>query len=360
MKKKLKNIIFTGGGSGGHVIPGLSIIAELKRRDSNYNFIYIGGKKSIESQIVPSKVNLYLPISTGKLRRYLSVENFKDMFRIFKGLFDSLGILIKYSSKETVIFSTGGFVSVPVVIASWLTRKQVFIHEQTTRMGLANKICSYFAKKVFVSFEESLQFVSHNAIYSGYPVRSECFDSTIRHQKFGHFDLTNLDAPLLFITGGGNGSKLVNDKVKGELDNLKKDFVIIHQVGKDFEEEYRKFNDERYYASAFVGEEMIDLFKSAKVVLSRAGAGTVCELMALKKASIYVPLKIAQKNEQYHNAMAANRACGSIVLTEDEFKTCDLVSVIRDFSQVNSGDKGFEGVKDGLSFLADQIEQAIQ
>lgn len=360
LDKKLKKIIFTGGGSGGHVIPGLSLIEELKKRNSNYEFIYIGGRNSIEANIVPSKVDHYYAISTGKLRRYLSFENIKDFFRIVIGLINSLGIMKNFGRKNCIVFSTGGFVSVPVVIAAWFTGKKVFIHEQTTRMGLANKICSYFATKVFVSFEESLKFISSSAIYSGYPVRAECFDKEIRHDHFGPFNLNKLAGPLLFITGGGNGSKLINDKVKDSLNELKENFVIIHQVGKDFEEEFKTLNDERYFSSAFVGKEMIDLFKASTIVLSRAGAGTVCELMALRKSSIFIPLKIAQKNEQYHNAMAANKYCGSFVITEDDFRVVNLISLIEDF-QKNLKNKNPElGVKDGLKFLANEVEEAIR
>lgn len=359
MKKKLKKIIFTGGGSGGHVIPGLSIIEELKKRDSSYEFFYIGGKNSIEANIVPEKVNHYFSISTGKLRRYLSIENVKDIFRIFIGLISSLRIMMNFDKKETVVFSTGGFISVPVVIAGWMTGKTVYIHEQTTRMGLANKICSFFASKVFVSFEESLKYVSGNTVFSGYPVREECFDDEVRCEKFGPFNLKEMEAPLLFITGGGNGSKLINEKIKNALEELKKKYFIIHQVGKDFEKEYQLLNDDRYYATAFVGKEMIDIFKASSVVLSRAGAGTVCELMALKKSSIFIPLKIAQKNEQYHNAMAAQKYCNSAVIIEDDFKTVDIVSYISEFQKGMQNNKSESGVKDGLKFLADEIQRTI-
>ena len=149
-----KTLVFTGGGSGGHVMPALTIIKKINEQHL-YDVHYIGGIASIERDLVRDYKLTYHPIHTGKLRRYLSVENLKDAFRIVLGLFDSLKVLGKFKSRETLVISTGGFVSVPVVIAAFLQGKKVFIHEQTSRVGLANRICSYFAKKVFISFEES-------------------------------------------------------------------------------------------------------------------------------------------------------------------------------------------------------------
>ncbi|MDD0854173.1 UDP-N-acetylglucosamine--N-acetylmuramyl-(pentapeptide) pyrophosphoryl-undecaprenol N-acetylglucosamine transferase [Halobacteriovorax sp. GB3] len=355
----MKTIIFTGGGSGGHVIPALTIIQKLKESKKNYQIVYFGSYKGIESTIVPEQVDRYIGISTGKIRRYLSFENVKDIFKIGLGLIQSFIKLLSYSSKDTVIFSTGGFVSVPVVIAGKITGKKVYVHEQTTRMGLANKVSSYFANKVFVSFEESLKFIKGNAFYSGYPVRSECFDHQLRVKTFKHIDLSTIDKPLFFITGGGNGSLLINERIKEVLDELKEQYVVIHQVGKNFLKEYESFNDESYLALDFVQEGMIDLFKKAEVILSRAGAGTVCELMALKKKSIFIPLKIAQKNEQYHNAMAAKELCGSVVCTEDELQNKSLTALIEELKV--SQDKGYgSGVKDGLEYLKNEIEAVLE
>ena len=197
-----KRIIFTGGGSGGHVMPALTLISHLKE----FSIEYIGGRDGIEKSLVKDIVDSYHPIFTGKLRRYFSFENFIDVFKIMIGLVQSFQILA-LKPKDTIIFSTGGFVSVPVVIAAWLTGKRIFIHEQTSRVGLANKIASKFATKIFVSFEESLRyFPVEKTELSGYPVRETCFSPIPKSLILDGIDLVTIKKPLLFITGGGNGS----------------------------------------------------------------------------------------------------------------------------------------------------------
>ncbi len=327
-------LFFTGGGSGGHVVPALTIIQNIDK--NKYNIIYIGSRDGIEAELTKKKVDLYQAIPVGKLRRYLSFQNFLDLFKVILGILSSVKILMKFKSQKSRVVSLGGFVSVPVVIASKLLGIPVFVHEQTSRVGLANKISSYFAKEIFISFEESRKFFPKEKVrYTGYPVRREFFTKAIEVKKIDNFNFFQASRPLLFITGGGNGSKLLNDKVRESLDELKKHFTIVHQVGKAFISEYRKFEDSVYKPVAFLGDEMPSLFKSADVIISRSGAGTVCELMALGKKSIFIPLKGAQKNEQYHNAMEAKEYLGSIIVEEDKFKDLSLVQLVRSFELDN-------------------------
>ena len=205
-----KTLIFTGGGSGGHVMPGLTILKKINQ-GGDFDVHYIGGINSIERELVADYKLTYHPIHTGKLRRYLSVENLKDISRVFLGLFDSFKVLWKFDRKKTLVFSTGGFVSVPVVLAAKLQRKKVFIHEQTSRVGLANKICSIFADRVFISFEDSFKFFDENKTYfSGYPLREECYNDEIRPVHIQGRLINESTKPILFITGGGNGSQLIN------------------------------------------------------------------------------------------------------------------------------------------------------
>lgn len=320
----LKNIIFTGGGSGGHVVPALTLIKSLDR--SRYNIHYIGGRNSIEKELTASLGIPYHGIYNGKLRRYFSWENFTDLFKIKIGILQALFLMLHFRSSETLLFSTGGFVSIPAVIAAWITGKKIFIHEQTSRVGLANKIASHFATKVFVSFEDSKKyFPAHKTIVSGYPLRDACFDTQIHDVQVGGIHLTQIKKPVLFVTGGGNGATLLNELIKKNLEALTKKYFIVHQVGKSFMNEYAPLKNDSYLPLPFLGEEMIDVYKIAKVVVCRAGAGTVCELMALNKPSLFIPLKIAQKNEQYHNAMEAKRRIGSFVITEDELPRSDFL-----------------------------------
>jgi UDP-N-acetylglucosamine--N-acetylmuramyl-(pentapeptide) pyrophosphoryl-undecaprenol N-acetylglucosamine transferase len=331
----MKTIIFTGGGSGGHVMPALTLISHL----DNYKIEYIGGRNGIERSLVKDKVDTYYPIFTGKLRRYFSLQNFFDVFKIMIGLIQSFQILALRPA-NTIVFSTGGFVSVPVVIAAWLTGKKIFIHEQTSRVGLANKIASKFATTIFVSFEESLNFFPRDKTeLSGYPVRETCFSPIPSSLIFDNVDLTKLTKPLLFITGGGNGSELINTLVKDSLSIVEKEYFIIHQVGKKNILEYSQLKTENYHPFEFIKDNMIDLMKLSDVIIARAGAGTVCELMALNKPTVFIPLKIAQKNEQFHNAKEAELQNGSLVIEEDTLKSIDLVDLLEMFNNRSNIDQ---------------------
>lgn len=322
----IKHIVFSGGGSGGHVIPALTLINEIQKNGISVS--YIGSKNGIERNLVQESHIPYYPIATGKLRRYFSLQNFIDPLKIIFGFLQAICKLLPLKCKHTLIFSTGGFVSVPVVAAARVLGFKVFIHEQTSRVGLANKIAGKFAHKIFISFESSKSFFpSSKVILSGYPVRAECFTSELQHKLVAGVDLESLKKPLIFITGGGNGSLLLNEAVKQELSQLKNKYFIFHQVGSNFIKEYEAFEDEDYKAVAFISDGMIDLFKKAEVIISRAGAGTVCELIALGKASVFVPLKIAQFNEQWHNAQEAKDRVGSIIISEDDFKDTKLMQL---------------------------------
>lgn len=354
MSKKYQ-IIFTGGGSGGHVMPTVTLLQDIKE---NYSIGYIGGN-GIEKELIGSLKLPFHTITTGKLRRYISIENFIDMFKVVKGIFDSLFILLRKSNKNTLVFSTGGFVTVPVVFAAWLLGRRIFVHEQTTQVGLANKIASKFATKVFVSFDDSLKyFPKDKTEVSGYPLRSSLFDPGKLPVVYDGITINDNTKPLIFITGGGNGSKLVNDLIKDNLDLLQKDYYIVHQVGKAFIEEYQDLKSDRYHPVAFIGSEMTDLYKWADIIISRAGAGTVCELIALNKKSIFIPLKIAQKNEQFHNAKEAEEKIGSVVITEDELKEINLIDVLAKFKNESSDMTSVE-TKNGKDILLGKIKEAI-
>tara|TARA_R110000868_G_scaffold14661_2_gene67845 strand:+ start:619 stop:1665 length:1047 start_codon:yes stop_codon:yes gene_type:complete len=319
----IKHIVFSGGGSGGHVVPAITLIKEISKYGISVS--YIGSKSGIERKLVADYHLPYYAIATGKLRRYFSLQNFIDPFKIVFGLLQAICLLIPLKRKNTVVFSTGGFVSVPVVAAARLLGFKVFIHEQTSRVGLANRIAGKFANKIFVSFESSKKFFPQDKVtLSGYPVREECFTPKLTHTVVERINLDEINKPVLFITGGGNGSLLLNQAVRDELSELTKKYFVIHQVGSAFIEEYKKLESETYKPLAFIGSGMIDLFKKAELIVSRAGAGTVCELLALGKASVFVPLKIAQFNEQWHNAMEAKEKLGSLVISEDDFKNIKL------------------------------------
>jgi len=325
----LKSVIFSGGGSGGHTIPAMTLIKALRKISPDLKIYYIGGKGSFEEELVTPLVDKYYPISTGKLRRYFSVENFKDVFRVLLGIIQSTFILLRFSSKNSLLFSTGGFVSVPAVIGAFITRKRIVVHEQTARAGLANRIASKFADEILLSFEDKAGFFPKGKKrVVGYPVRDECFTEEVEKIVFNGKDFTHWDKPIIFVTGGGNGAELINQMIFDLRKSLEDRYTIIHQVGKNFIHKYGPHKSENYLPMAFVGKEMIDLFKMAEIVISRAGAGTVSELLALKKKSIFIPLKIAQNNEQLYNAKEAEESLGSVIITEDEFDQETLLQAI--------------------------------
>ncbi len=347
-------IIFTGGGSGGHVVPAISIINFIKIRRS-YNFLFIGSEHGIERDLIAYYGWNYKSISTGKLRRYTSLKNIIDIFRFIKGIIDSLIILMDYKNNTSLVISMGGFVSVPVVIASKIKGISIFTHEQTIRAGLANRINSFFSSKVWVSFEESLKyFPKMKTFFSGYPLREE-FNYNSSVICYDQVYLRDINKPFLLIIGGGNGSKLINDMIYKNFKQLTDKYFIVHQVGKIFIDEFIKLKNDSYRPICFISVGMIELYKRADIIISRAGAGTVHELLALNKRSIYIPLQIAQKNEQYFNAVKARNLLGSIILKEELLSSIDILDVLKRFQEDNEKRKQIE-YKDGMEYILNDID----
>lgn len=311
------------------MVPALTLVKAIKSHKPEVKIFAIGSYKGIEERLFKEDKVPYKAISTGKLRRYFSWQNFLDLFRLIRGLVQAYVYLLKFSRQNTLIFSTGGFVTVPVVFAAWMQGKTVYIHEQTSRVGLANKISSFFAKRVLVTFETSLQFFpKEKTILSGYPLRDEIL-SPPEMVSLNEINLNEIKKPILFLTGGGNGSRLLNETLKECLSTLEQEFFIIHQCGAQFLDEYKRLETENYKVFDFITDSMIGLLNKAQVVISRAGAGTVMELLSLGKPSIFVPLAIAQKNEQLYNAIEARNKLESIVIEEKDFNSSKLIDAVQ-------------------------------
>jgi UDP-N-acetylglucosamine--N-acetylmuramyl-(pentapeptide) pyrophosphoryl-undecaprenol N-acetylglucosamine transferase len=357
MVRSDNHLIFCGGGSGGHVVPAITVIKALLKKYPDLKIDYIGSINGIEAELIPREKINYKGISSGKLRRYLSIENVTDVFKILIGVVQSFLFLSKTSDKSIVI-SFGGFVSVPPVLAAWVLGKKILIHEQTTQMGLANKICSKFASTIMLSFEDSLKYISKDkTVFTGYPVREEC----LRKETYnisGSASFKNQKSKKMFITGGGNGSRLINQIIYDNLDVLTKDYEIIHQVGKAFYESYKPYERDNYKVYDFIGAEIIDLFKQSDIIVSRAGAGTVSELLALGKRSLFIPLKIAQKNEQFHNSIVAKEKLGSIVIVEDDLNNETFLNGIHDLQ----GELKIchDNAVDGTSNIIRELEKVME
>lgn len=318
----MKKIVLTGGGTAGHVTPNIALMPALK--EAGYEITYIGSKKGMEKGLIEATGTKYYGISSGKLRRYFDWKNFSDPFRVMNGFFEAKRILRKI--KPDVIFSKGGFVSVPVVLAAKALHIPAVIHESDMTPGLANRIALRGATTVCCNFPETVEKLQGNrAIWTGTPIRQELFSGDAnRGLSFCGFDSTN-DKPVLLIIGGSQGSVFINNAVRGSLDELLKDFRIIHLCGKGNLDESLK-NREGYAQYEFISKELPDLFAAADIIISRAGANAIFELLALKKPNILIPLGLnASRGDQILNARSFEKQGFSKVL-EEESVTAELLT----------------------------------
>lgn len=316
----MKRIILTGGGTAGHVTPNMALIPELKK--AGFDVHYIGSYEGIEKKLIEEMQVPYHGISSGKLRRYFDVKNFSDPFRVVKGYGEALR-LIK-SLKPDVVFSKGGFVSVPVVLAAKHRKVPAIIHESDMTPGLANKLAIPCATKVCCNFPETVKYLPEGkAVLTGTPIRKELFegDATQGLTYCGF----HADKPVLLVIGGSTGSVVVNEAVRGCLDTLLQHFQIIHICGKDkVDESY--CGREGYVQFDYVKKELASLLALSDVIISRAGANAICELLALRKPNILIPLSAAaSRGDQILNARSFAEQGYSKVI-EEETLTPELLS----------------------------------
>lgn len=318
-------IIMTGGGSAGHVTPNLALVPKLE--SLGFEIKYIGSKKGIENDII-KKANIpFYSISSGKLRRYFDFKNFSDPFKVIKGVGDAFRILSK--EKPDIVFSKGGFVTVPVVIAASMKKIPVVAHESDFTPGLANKIAGRFCDKLCVTFPESLKYIEGNkGILTGTPIREELFNGRAEiGKRFCNF---KYDKETILIIGGSLGAKVINDTVRMDIERLLKEYNIIHLCGKNNLDDKLK-NKEGYIQLEYVSEELPDLMAYADLVISRAGANAIFELLALKKPHILIPLSAkASRGDQVLNAKSFKKSGYSVVIEEEELTTDRLYEELKE------------------------------
>lgn len=324
-----KRIVFTGGGTAGHVIVNLALIPIFLTE--GWQVDYIGSKTGIERDLV-SKIEgvTYFPISTGKLRRYMSLENLKDPFKVLKGTFQSWRILRK--RKPKIIFSKGGFVSVPVLLAAKLRRIPAVIHESDYTPGLANKIAVPFAKKVLATFPETVNYLpADKAEYVGAVIRKELHEG--RRER--GFEFTKLDSqgkPVLLVMGGSNGSERINQHIRNNLELLLKEFQIIHICGKANIDE--QIQVPGYVQYEYINEELNHIFAITNYVLSRAGANAIFEFLALRIPMLLIPLGLeASRGDQIVNAESFHKQRYARVLSEDKLTEDTLIHELKQLKQ---------------------------
>ncbi|WP_446897265.1 undecaprenyldiphospho-muramoylpentapeptide beta-N-acetylglucosaminyltransferase [Clostridium sp. LBM24168] len=308
----MKKIILTGGGSAGHVTPNLALVPGLKQK--GYSIEYIGTKDGIERKIITAQKIKYYVISSGKLRRYFDIKNFTDPFKVVRGVFQALLIIRKV--KPNIVFSKGGFVSVPVVIAAYLSKVPVIAHESDITPGLANRISAPYCNKICVTFPESLNKIKDGkGILTGTPIRREIINgSKIIGRRICNF---KDDKPVILIVGGSLGSKFINNMVRNSLDVLLRRYNVIHICGRGNIDKKME-GKTGYLQFEYVNEDMPHILNISDIVISRAGANAIFELLALKKPNMLIPLsRKSSRGDQILNAASFEKRGYSMVLSED-------------------------------------------
>ncbi|MCR5330983.1 MAG: undecaprenyldiphospho-muramoylpentapeptide beta-N-acetylglucosaminyltransferase [Lachnospiraceae bacterium] len=334
----MKKIVLTGGGTAGHVTPNMALIERL--RASDYDISYIGSYSGIEKGLIEGMGVPYYGISSGKLRRYFDLKNFSDPFRVMKGMREAKSLIKQL--KPDVVFSKGGFVAVPVVFAAKKCRVPVIIHESDMTPGLANKLCIPKADRICCNFEETLDYLpAGKAIHTGTPLRHELFEGD--RSKGLEFCEFSGKKPVIMVVGGSTGAAAINEAVRNLLPTLLMNFDVIHLCGKG-KNDPAYDNTIGYRQFEYISKELKDLFALADVVVSRAGANAVCEILALAKPNILIPLSAAaSRGDQILNAESFEKQGYSYVLDEDKMTNETLLEAIN--KVYNDRDRYIEKMK---------------
>lgn len=320
----MKKIVLTGGGTAGHVTPNIALLPAL--REAGYEIYYIGSIDGIEKKLIADYGIPYTGISTGKFRRYFDLKNFTDPFRVIKGIGDAHKALKKI--KPDIVFSKGGFVSVPVVRAAHSLKIPVICHESDMTPGLANKLCIPVAEKICCSFPETVDTLpAGKAVLTGTPIRAELHAG--KRERGLEFTGLSGNKPVLLVMGGSLGAVAVNEAVRAALPELLKDFDVVHLCGKGKAD--AAYNSlQGYLQYEYIKDELPDLFAITDVVVSRAGANAICELLALGKPSLLIPLSAkASRGDQILNARSFEKQGFSVVIEEEDATPELLAETVR-------------------------------
>ena len=321
----MKKIVMTGGGTAGHVTPNIALIPRL--RELGYDIDYIGSYEGIEKKLISEFGIPYYGVSTGKFRRYFDPKNFSDPFRVIKGCSEAKKILKQL--KPNVIFSKGGFVSVPVIWAASSLKIPCIIHESDLTPGLANKLCIPKATKICCNFPETLKYLPEDkAVLTGSPIREEL----LKGNKEAAYKLCGFDnsRPVIMIMGGSQGASAINKVVRDALPRLLNDFQVIHICGQE-KMDNMLLTTPGYKQFDYVKGELKDLFAITDLVVSRAGANAICELLALRIPNILIPLPLAaSRGDQLLNAASFESQGYSIVIQEENLDEDSLVESLQE------------------------------
>lgn len=350
-----KKIVLTGGGTAGHVTPNIAMIPKLK--ELGYEIFYMGSYDGIEKKLIEDFDIPYYGIATGKFRRYFDPKNFSDPFRVLKGVSEAKKYL--KAIKPDVVFSKGGFVSVPVVRAAASLKIPCIVHESDMTPGLANKLCIPVAKKICCNFPETLNNLpADKAVLTGSPIREEL----MKGRKEAAYELCGFDAskPVIMVIGGSQGSAAINQAVRDALPELLEDFQIVHLCGKE-KMDNLLLTTKGYKQFEYIKAELKDIFAMADIVISRAGANAINELLALKKPNLLIPLpSTSSRGDQILNAKSFESQGFSIVVDEDDLTVKLLVEKVQELyftrmTYIDAMKKSSQ--RDAIGSIADIIEE---
>jgi len=353
----LYKIAFTGGGTAGHIIPNIALMDSLDNKQ--YSFIYVGQSDSMEEQIIKQKGVTFYPISAGKLRRYFSWKNVSDVFRVIKGFFQAKKILREQS--PDLLFSKGGFVCVPVVYAAHFLHIPIIIHESDLTLGLANRLSAPIADFICYTFEQTGSRIGRKNIrHTGIPIRKELLSGERdKGLKLCGFD-GNL--PVVLVLGGSLGSQSINVALNSQLEALTEIFQVCHICGKNNRSIHSIPN--RYQSFEYVNEDLAHLYAMADLIVARAGATTVYEILKLRKPGLLVPLPLnASRGDQIENCKILSKAELANVLYEENLTPENLVQKIIETYNNKSiyiNNIANYDIKDGNEELINAIQELLK
>ncbi|KAA0257861.1 undecaprenyldiphospho-muramoylpentapeptide beta-N-acetylglucosaminyltransferase [Deferribacter autotrophicus] len=344
-------VIIAGGGTGGHLYPGVAVAEYLRSRE--VEFLFLVSDRGIDREILSRYGYEFYEQQITAFKGKGFIEKIKSLFRVF---LVSLKVS-KFIKKHDKVLLLGGFAAVPAGIVSIFKRCDLYLHEQNSVMGIANRFLAKFAKKVFLSFDNTKN-AAGRCIVVGNPVRKE----------FKDFKVKDVFNKHIFVTGGSQGSRIINNVVCDAASKLlEMGYSVIHQTGTKLYDEtikrYREngiYDDERIKIYPFI-EDMAEKFKWADIVISRSGAGSVFEILYSKRIGIFVPLKIAADNHQYFNALYVKEKGAGEIILEDEFNPDSLIEMIKKVeNEKESYLKALEGIefKDSAKLICEELLSA--
>lgn len=349
----MKRIVMTGGGTGGHVTPNLALIPRLQA--DGWEIHYIGAANSVEQELISQIPDVrFYTVSVGKLRRYFDLKNFSDPFRVIKGVAQATKII--RGIKPNVVFSKGGFVSVPVVYGAHFNRVPVVTHESDLTPGLANKLCLPFASVQCCTFPEAVKYAKGKGVHTGTPIRPEVLSGS-REDGLKRFGFSR-NLPVLMVVGGSTGAQAINECVRAALPSLTETFQVLHLCGKgNLSPEHAGTGN--YIQCEYLNEEMADAYACADVLISRAGSNALCEILALRKPALLIPYpREASRGDQILNAESfASRGLSRVLQQSDmtpERLSEAIVSLYHDRGSIYDAMAG-ESTTSGVDNVLEQI-----